>query len=63
MKAVSEMAKVSAFMLGESKLRMLFGQCEVKVPVRQLTGDVTLMTVDTHQKAQLRGQTVEAEVF
>ena len=23
----------------------MFGQCEVKVPVRQLTGDVTLMTV------------------
>lgn len=42
---------------------MLFGQCEVKGPVRQLIGDVTLMTVDTHQKAQLRGQTVEVEVF
>ena len=42
---------------------MLFGQCEVKVPVRQLTGDVTLMTAGTHRKAQLRGQIVEVEVF
>ena len=42
---------------------MLIGQCEVKVPVRQLTGDVTLMTVETHWKAQLRGQIVEVQVF